>query len=159
MGIGILRKWNLMRLEVCEKLVERIMISEVVTNGMAITSLLAIRTCFQRVAEGGRNAINAEPTKQKLRGLGEQVACRLDEVEYPTLNSILTTLDVIVQVKIFVPKKCLVNLFEQANTMIGDAIDGKEVKTKRGNTRRPITTEEGRQLQAMLYHYGPDVCP
>jgi hypothetical protein len=157
--IGILRKWNLMRLEVCEKLVERITISETLTNGMIVTSLLAIRTCFQRVSEGGRNAINAEPTKQKLRGMGEQVACRMDEVEFPTLNSILTCLDVVVQAKIYVPKKCLQNMFGQANTMIGDTMDGKELLTKRGKSRRPITAEEGRQLQAMLYHYGAEVCP
>jgi hypothetical protein len=157
--IGILRKWNLMRLEVCEKLVERITISEVLTNGMVLTSLLAIRTCFQRVSEGGRNAINAEPTKQKLRGLGEQVACRMDEVEFPTLNSILTAMDVVVQTKIFTPKKCLQGMFEQANVMIGTMLEGKELTTKRGTTRRPITAEEGRQLQGMLYHYGPEVCP
>lgn len=159
MLIGILRKWNLMRLEVCEKLVERITISEALTNGQVLTSLLAIRTCFNRVSEGGRNAINAEPTKQKLRGLGEQVACRLDEVEFPTLNSILTCLDVLVQSKIYVPKKCLTNIFGAANDMIGDAIEGKERLNKKGDPTRPITQEEGRQLQAMLYHYGVEISP
>jgi hypothetical protein len=157
--VNILRKWGLMRLEVCEKLVERMCETEVLQANMVTTAFLSIRTCFQKVSEGGRNAINAEPTKQKLRGLGEQVACRLDEVDFFTLAPILVCLDVIIQTKIYVPKKCLQNVFLHADKLIATVAAGKDLLTKHGKVRRPITAEEGRQLQGFLHHYGTDLCP
>lgn len=155
----ILRKWRLMRLEVCEKVVERICQSEQLSHHMAISALLCVKACFMRISDGGRNAMNAEPMRQKLRAMGEQVCCRLDEVTYPALPVILQILDVIVTMKIYVPKKCLQGIFRQANDMVSVVTEGKDdlVDPKTGKRVRPITAEEGRQLQALLYHYGSDL--
>lgn len=155
----ILRKWRLMRLEVCEKVVERIGQSEQLSHHMAISALLCVKTCFMRISDGGRNAMNAEPMRQKLRAMGEQICCRLDEVTYPALPVILQILDVIVTMKIYVPKKCLQSVFRQANDMISVVTEGKDdlVDPKTGKRVRAITAEEGRQLQALLYHYGSDL--
>lgn len=156
---NVLRKFGLMRLEVCEKLVERMCLSDQLTFAMAHGALNAIRQCYNRVSEGGRQAINAEPMKQKLRALGEQVACRLDEVEYPNLHSILLCLDIVVTSRIYVPKKCLQNLFVQACDIITQVMEGKELVNKNtGQPQRPVTNEEARQLQGMLNHYGVDLC-
>ena len=155
----LLRKWRLMRLEICEKLVARICAADLLTHHMATSALISIRSCFSGISEGGRNAINAEPMKQKLRAMGEQVACRLDEVVFPALPVVLKTLDVIVTMKIYVPKKCLLSMFRQANDMLAVIVEGKDelVDPKTGKRVRPITAEEGRQLQALLYHYGSDL--
>lgn len=157
--ISILRRWGMMRMEVCERLIERICTVEELNVSMATGSLLSIRTCYSRITDGGRGAANAEPMRQKLRAIGEQVASRLDEVKYPNLSAILSSLDVIVTVRIFVPKKCLQSIFAQANDMIGLAIDGKPMLNAKGDPIKPITNEQGRQLQAMLMHYGSDLCP
>lgn len=156
----ILRKWRLMRLEVCDKVVERICQSEQLTHHMAISALLCVKTCYSRVSDGGRNGMNAEPMRQKLRAMGEQVCARLDEVQYPALPVILQVLDVIVTLKIYVPKKCLLTMFSQANTMIEIVTDPTKdvpIDPVTGKRLRPITAEEARQLQALLYHYGTDL--
>eukprot|EP00758_Cryptobia_borreli_P008017 Tbor_TRINITY_DN5351_c3_g2::TRINITY_DN5351_c3_g2_i1::g.3838::m.3838 len=156
----ILRKWRLMRLEVCEKIVERISTSDQLTHHMAISALLCIKTCYTRISDGGRNAMNADPMRQKLRAMGEQIGCRLDEVTYPALPVILQVLDVIVTMKIYVPKKCLQSIFSQANNMIAvvtDTTQEEQIDPKTGKRVRPITAEEARQLQALLYHYGSDL--
>ncbi|RHW71271.1 mitochondrial RNA binding complex 1 subunit [Trypanosoma brucei equiperdum] len=157
----VLRKWRTMRLEVCERLVERICTSDQLTHHMANAAMIAIRTCFNQVSDGGRNAMNAEPTRQKLRAMGEQIGCRLDEVEYPALPVILSILDVVVTLKIYVPKKCLQVIFSQANDMVAIVMEQKDdlVDPKTGKRVRPITAEEGRQLQALLSHYGNDLAP
>lgn len=157
--VSILRRWGMMRLEVCERLIERICTVDELSVSMATGGLLAVRTCFARISEGGRNAVNAEPTKQKLRSIGEQLACRLDEVKFQNLQAILACLDVVVTIRVYVPRKCLQNLFSQANEMIGMAMEGKQQLNFHGQPRRPITAEEGRQLQATLYHYGQDLSP
>lgn len=157
----VLRKFRLMRLEVCERLVERVCTSDKLNQHMANAALIAIRTCFNKVSEGGRNALHAEPTRQKLRAMGEQVGCRLDEVEFPALTVILNVLDIIVAMKIYVPKKCLQAIFTQANDMIAVVTEQQDdlVDPKTGKRVRPVTMEEGRQLQALLLHYGSDLCP
>lgn len=157
----VLRKFRLLRLEVCEHLVERIGTAEALTPHMAHASLIAIRSCYSRVSEGGRNAIHAEPTRQKLRALGEQIGCRLDEVVFPTLPIVLNVLDIIVNVKIYVPKKCLQSLFTHADQMITVVTEHRDdlIDPQTGKHVRPVTMEEGRQLQALLLHYGADMCP
>nr|CCC48715.1 conserved hypothetical protein [Trypanosoma vivax Y486] len=155
----VLRKWRSMRLEVCERLVERICTSDQLTHHMANAAMVAIRTCYNQISDGGRNAMNAEPTRQKLRAMGEQVGSRLDEVVYPALPVILSVLDVVVTLKIYVPKKCLQTMFSQANDMVAVVMEQKDdlVDPKTGKRVRPVTTEEGRQLQALLSHYGNDL--
>jgi hypothetical protein len=155
----LLRKWKLLRLEACEKIVERICSADQLSHHMATAALMAIRTCYARVSEGGRNAMNAEPMKQKLRAMGEQVGSRLDEVIFPALPVVLAVLDAVVTMKIFVPKKCLQSIFRQANDMVAVLIEGQDdlVDPKTGKRVRPITAEEARQLQALLYHYGADL--
>ncbi|ESL10593.1 hypothetical protein TRSC58_01672 [Trypanosoma rangeli SC58] len=157
----VLRKWRNMRLEVCERLVERICTADQLTHHMANAAMTSIRSCYNKVSDGGRNAMNAEPTRQKLRAMGEQVGCRLDEVEYPALPVILRILDVIVTLKIYVPKKSLQTIFSQANDMLAVVMEQKDdlVDPKTGKRVRPITAEEGRQLQALLSHYGNDLAP
>ena len=157
----ILRRWKLMRLEVCEKLIEQICKAENLTPGMVSACLGSIRTCFSRIAEGGRNAASAEPTKQKLRALGEQVGARLDEVDFPSIPAILSQLDIIVQLKIYVPKRCMTHVFEQAEKMLDKMIEAGHggINSKTGHQARMITAEEARQLQALLMHYGSDIAP
>ncbi|EKF38765.1 hypothetical protein MOQ_001021 [Trypanosoma cruzi marinkellei] len=157
----VLRKWRTMRLEVCERLVERICTADQLTHHMANAAMVSIRACYAKVSDGGRNAMNAEPTRQKLRAMGEQVGSRLDEVEYPALPVILSILDVIVTLKIYVPKKSLQTIFLQANDMLAVVMEQKDdlVDPKTGKRVRPITAEEGRQLQALLSHYGNDLAP
>lgn len=195
---NVIRKWGLMRLEVAERLIERMCISERMSTSMIQCSLTAIRTCFSRIAEGGRHAVNSEPMKQKLRAMGEQVAARLDEVAYPALPMLLSALDIILTVRIYVPKKCLQNLFSQANIFIGHALQNngevpahlipnvvsmfddaaanspmsessalmpmpkKSLRPHHPQNNphaRPITAEQARQLQGLLAHFGPDLCP
>ncbi|EAN97201.1 putative mitochondrial RNA binding complex 1 subunit [Trypanosoma cruzi] len=157
----VLRKWRTMRLEVCERLVERICTADQLTHHMANAAMVSIRACYAKVSDGGRNAMNAEPTRQKLRAMGEQVGSRLDEVEYPALPVILSILDVIVTLKIYVPKKSLQTIFLQANDMLAVVMEQKDdlVDPKTGKRVRFITAEEGRQLQALLSHYGNDLAP
>ena len=152
----VLRQWNLIKLEVCEKLIERICTAEKMTNGMALMSILSLKSCFHKVAEGGRNAINAEPTKQKLRALSEQIACRLDEVEFRNVHGVITCLEFVLQNKIFVPKCCLENVFKAAEDFVTIQLEGKEDAARRFQT---ITSEQSRQLQALLIHFGIELCP
>lgn len=157
----VLRKFRLMRLEVCERLTQRISTAEHFNYQLANAALISIRTCFNKISDGGRNALHAEPMRQKLRALGEQIGCRLDEVEYPSLEVILSILDIIVTLKIYVPKKALVAIFSQAKVKVDQmvACEGELIDPKTRKEIRPITIEEGRQLQALLYHYGSDLCP
>lgn len=156
---SILRRWGLMRLEVCEKIVERIGTTDLLTHHMATNALFSVKLCYSRISDGGRNSMNAEPMRQKLRALGEQIGARLDEVVYPALPVVLKVLDVVVTVKIYVPKKCLQSIFNQANDMVGVLIEGKDelVDPKTKKRVRPITAEEARQLQALLHHYGAEL--
>ncbi|CUG93088.1 Hypothetical protein, putative [Bodo saltans] len=156
---SVLRRWGLMRLEVCEKLLERIVTTDTLTHHMATNALFSVKLCYGRISEGGRNAMNAEPMKQKLRAMGEQIGARLDEVVYPALPVVLRILDVVVTMKIYVPRKCLEGIFQQANDMMGVLIEGKDelVDPKTKKRVRPITAEEARQLQALLNHYGTDL--
>lgn len=157
----VLRKFRLMRLEVCERIIQRISTADTFNHQIANAALISIRTCFNKISDGGRNALHAEPMRQKLRALGEQIGCRLDEVEFPSIMVILSVLDIVVTLKIYVPKKALVSLFTQAKKMI-DEVTGGEGMLLDPTTHtevRPVTMEEGRQLQALLYHYGSDLCP
>lgn len=155
----VLRRWGLMRLETCEKIVERISATDLLTHHMATNALLSLRMCYNRISDGGRAAMNAEPMRLKLRAMGEQIGARLDEVTYPALPVVLRVLDVIVTMRIYVPKKCLQVIFTQANDMVGVLIDGKDelVDPKTQKRVRPVTAEEARQLQALLYHYGTEL--
>lgn len=155
----ILRKWRLMRLEACEKLVERICTTDVLSHHMALSSLLSLRSIYSRVSDGGRNAVNAEPMRQKLRALGEQIAARLDEATLPTIPVVLQILDVIVTMRIYTPTKCLTHMFGQANDMLAVVLRGSDelVDPKTGKKVRPVTAEEGRQLMALLGHFGAEL--
>ncbi len=155
----ILRKWKLMRLEICEKLIERICTAETLTAPMAQACLGSIKLCFSRISEGGRNAASAEPTKQKLRALGEQVGARLDEVEFTEVPAIIAQIDTLVQLKIFVPRRCMQHLFNQANEIVTKMIGEGQGLTnaKTGKTSRILTAEEARQLMVFLQHYGADL--
>lgn len=158
----VLRKFRLMRLEVCERITQRISTADQFNFQLANAALISIRTCFNKISDGGRNALHAEPMRQKLRALGEQIGCRLDEVQqYPSLEVVLSILDIIVTLKIYVPKKALMAIFSQAKVMIDTmvACEGELIDPKTRKEIRPITIEEGRQLQALLYHYGTDLCP
>lgn len=157
----VLRKFRLMRLEVCERLIQRISTAESFNSQIANAALIAIKTCYNKVSDGGRNALHAEPMRQKLRALGEQIGCRLDEVEFPSLQVVLSVLDIIVTLKIYVPKKALVSIFTQTKKMIDDATacEGDALMNTESSDIQPITIEEGRQLQALLYHYGSELCP
>ncbi|CCW70158.1 unnamed protein product [Phytomonas sp. Hart1] len=159
--VHVLRKFRLLRLETCERLVERICSSDKLTHHMANSALTAIRICYNKVSDSGRNALHAEPTRQKLRAIGEQVVCRLDEVEFPALVVILNALDIIVNLRIYIPKKPLQSAFTQADAMLQVAIEHQDdlVDPKTGKHVRPITVEQGRQLQALLLHYGSDLSP
>lgn len=157
----VLRKFRLMRLEVCERITQRISTADQFNFQLANAALISIRTCFNKISDGGRNALHAEPMRQKLRALGEQIGCRLDEVQYPSLEVVLSILDIIVTLKIYVPKKALVAIFSQAKTMIDTVVacEGELIDPQTRKEIRPVTIEEGRQLQALLYHYGSDLCP
>jgi hypothetical protein len=51
-------------------------------------------------------------------------------------------------------------MFSQANTMIEIVTDPTKdvpIDPVTGKRLRPITSEEARQLQALLYHYGTDL--
>lgn len=154
----VLRKFRLMRLEVCERLIQRISTADAFNHQIANAALISIRTCYNKISDGGRNALHAEPMRQKLRALGEQIGCRLDEVEFPSIKIVLSVLDVVVTLKIYVPKKALVSIFTQCKRMI-DTITGCEGELEDETVSNPITMEEGRQLQALLYHYGSELCP
>jgi hypothetical protein len=156
---SVLRRWGLMRLEVCEKLLERIVTTDNLTHHMATNALFSVKLCYHRISEGGRNAMNAEPMRQKLRAMGEQIGARLDEVVFPALPVVLKVLDVVVTMKIYVPRKCLEGIFQQSNDMMGVLIEGKDelVDPKTKKRVRPITAEEARQLQSLLNHYGTDL--
>ena len=60
--------------------------------------------------------------------------------------------------KVFVPKNCLENVFRNADKYITVVLEGKE-DTVRGMANRPITQEEARQVQALLLHFGNELCP
>lgn len=156
---SVLRRWGLIRLESCERVVERICTTDLMTHHMATNALQSVRTCYQRISDGGRNAVNAEPMRQKLRAMGEQIGARLDEVVFPALPVVLRVLDIVVTLKIYVPRKCLESIFKQANDMMAVLVEGKDelVDPKTGKRVRPITAEEARQLQALLNHYGSDL--
>lgn len=157
----ILRKFRLMRLDVCERLIDRICTADELNHHTTNSALIAIRVCYNKVSDGGRNAIHAEPTRQKLRAMGEQIGSRLDEVQFPALRVLLNVLDIVVSLKIYVPKKPLQSMFAQADAMIRVVTERVDdlVDPKTGKRVRPITVEEGRQLQALLLHYGSDLCP
>lgn len=159
----ILRKHRILRLEICERLVERICTADQLNHHMANSALIAIRACFNQVSDGGRNALHAEPTRQKLRAMGEQVGCRLGEVEFPALPVILSVLDIVVTLKIYVPKKSLTVVFGQADAMLRTTLEPPPQDPAdpgaAGRRARATTMEEGRQLQALLLHYGADLCP
>ncbi|EPY31162.1 hypothetical protein STCU_03592 [Strigomonas culicis] len=157
----VLRKFRLMRFEVCERLILQISSADELNHHMVHAALLAVRTCWNKVSQGGRQALHAEPTKQKLRAMGEQVAARLGEAEFPSLQMILGILDIIVTIKIYVPKKALQGVFEQADAMLLVVVTPEHdmVDPKTGKKVRPVTVEEGRQLQALLQHYGADLSP
>lgn len=158
----VLRKFRIMRLEVCERIVQRVSTAETFNYQIANAALISIKTCYNKISDGGREALHAEPMRQKLRALGEQVGCRLDEVDFPSIMVILSVLDIIVTLKIYVPKKALVSLFSQAKEMLDIVTNSSDSALTLGSTEgeaRPVTMEEGRQLQALLYHYGSDLCP
>ncbi|CAJ1028099.1 mitochondrial RNA binding complex 1 subunit, putative [Leishmania guyanensis] len=157
----VLRKFNLLRLEVCERLVERICTADELNQHMVHSALISIRTCYNRVSDSGRNALQAEPTRQKLRAMGEQVGCRLQEATFPTMHVILNILDIVVNLRIYVPKKSLQSLFTRALGMVKVAVEQEDdlIDPLTGKRVRPITMEQGRQLHALLLHYGPDLCP
>lgn len=157
----VLRKFHLLRLEVCERLVERICTADELNQHMAHSALQAIRTCYHQVSDAGRNALHAEPTRQKLRAMGEQVGCRLQEAKFPSMPVILNVLDIIVTLRIYVPKKSLQSLFLQAHQMVLVVVEQKDdlIDPETGKQVRPITMEQGRQLHALLLHYGSDLCP
>lgn len=157
----ILRKFRLLRLEVCERIVERICTSDELNQHMAHSALQAIRTCYSHVSDAGRNALHAEPTRQKLRAMGEQVGCRLQEVKFPSMGTVLSVLDIIVTLRIYVPKKSLQSIFQQAYHMVKVVVDQKDdlIDPETGKHVRPITMEQGRQLHALLLHYGSDLSP
>ncbi|CCW65153.1 unnamed protein product [Phytomonas sp. EM1] len=159
--VHVLRKFRLLRLETCERLVEKICSSDKLTHHMANSALMAIRICYNRISDSGRNALHAEPTRQKLRAMGEQVVCRLEEVEFPALVVILNVLDIIVNLRIYIPKKPLQSAFTQAEAMLHVVLEQQDdlIDPKTGKRVRPITAEEGRQLQALLLHYGSDLSP
>lgn len=157
----VLRKFRLMRLEVCERIVERVCTADELNQHMVSSTLISIRACFNQVSDAGRNALHAEPTRQKLRAMGEQVGCRLQEATFPVLPVILNVLDIIVNLRIYVPKKSLQSVFSQAHDMVLVVVEQQDdlVDTKTGKHVRPITMEEGRQLQALLLHYGSELSP
>ncbi|KPA86863.1 putative mitochondrial mitochondrial RNA binding complex 1 subunit [Leptomonas pyrrhocoris] len=157
----VLRKFHLLRLEVCERLVERICTADELNQHMVQSALQAIRTCYNQVSDAGRNALHAEPTRQKLRAMGEQVGCRLQEAKFPAMAVILHVLDIVVTLRIYVPKKSLQSLFLQAHQMVVVVVEQKDdlIDPATGKHVRPITMEQGRQLHALLLHYGSDLCP
>ncbi|KAG5502163.1 hypothetical protein GH5_05113 [Leishmania sp. Ghana 2012 LV757] len=159
--LQVLRKFNLLRLEVCERLVERICTADVLNQHMIHSALLSIRTCYNRVSDSGRNALQAEPTRQKLRAMGEQVSCRWQEAAFPTMRVILNILDIVVTLRIYVPKASLQNLFAQALSMVKVVVEQEDdlIDPATGKRVRPITMEQGRQLHALLLHYGSDLSP
>ncbi|KPI83240.1 putative mitochondrial RNA binding complex 1 subunit [Leptomonas seymouri] len=157
----VLRRFRLLRLETCERLVDRICTSDELNQHMAHSALQAIRTCYNQVSDAGRNALHAEPTRQKLRAMGEQICCRLQEASFPSMRVILHVLDIIVTLRIYVPKKSLQSLFHQAHQMVQVVVEQKDdlIDPNTGKRVRPITMEQGRQLHALLLHYGSDLCP
>ncbi|KAK7194379.1 mitochondrial RNA binding complex 1 subunit [Novymonas esmeraldas] len=157
----VLRKFHMLRLEVCERLVERICTADELNQHMVTSSLVAIRTCYNRISDSGRNALHAEPTRQKLRAMGEQVGCRLQEAKFPTMTVILNVLDIVVNLRIYVPKKALQSLFGQAHRMVTVVVEQEDnlIDPETGKQVRPITMEQGRQLHALLLHYGAELCP
>ncbi|CAD2215801.1 hypothetical protein AGDE_04697 [Angomonas deanei] len=157
----VLRKFRIMRIEICERLLDQMSSADQFNAHMAHSALVSIRSCWTQISDGGRNALNAEPTRQKLRAMGEAVGARLDEVEFPNMFMVLSALDIIVTVKIYVPKKSLQSIFERADYLIALIVDPDSdlIDPKTGKRVRQITLEEGRQLQALLLHYGPDLAP
>lgn len=116
----LLRKWGMMRSEILERLVERILTTETMTGTMLMSALMSVRSCYNTVREGGRNAINSDAQKQKLRAIGEQVASRMDEAHFRKINQIIFALDACITMKIYVPKKCLQNIFKFATDIVNE---------------------------------------
>lgn len=157
----ILRRFRLMRIEVCERLVQRICTADQLNHHMAQSAFTAIRSCFHKVSDSGRDALHSDSMRQKLRAMGEQVGCRLEEVQFPALRAILSVLDTIVNLKIYIPKKSLQTMFATADAMIQVVVEHRDelVDPATGKQIRPVTMEEGRQLQALLLHYGTELAP
>jgi len=136
----IFRKWRILTPEVCERLLEKICASELMTSTMMSHGLMACKSMFKKLTFG---TAQTEIERQKLRQLGERLASRLDEVQFTTHTPILQVLDAIVVLRLYLPQKVIQAVFASAGTIIAD-----ENRVKR------MTQEDARQLLALLEYFG-----
>ena len=136
----IFRKWRVLTPEVCERLLEKIATSERMDVIMVVTSLQAARSMYRKLSI---TSAQTELEKQKLRQLAEKIASRLNECIFRHLGPILSLLDCIIVLRLYLPQNVIQTVFAAAGQIMSDPRVSKRV-----------TLDMGRQLLGFLEYFG-----
>ena len=137
---NIFLKWRILTPEVCERLLEKIASAEKLDVAMVVSALSAARGTYRRLCTA---SAQNDLEKQKIRQQAERIANRMNELIFKDHRSVLTILNCIIQLRLYLPQNIIQSIFAAT----GQLISAPDIARK-------MTSDSARQLLGLLEYFG-----
>ena len=137
---NIFLKWRILTPEVCERLLEKIAAAEKLDVAMVVSALSAARATYRRLCTA---TAQNDLEKQKIRQQAERIANRMNELIFKDHKSVLTILNCIIQLRLYLPQNIIQSIFAATGQLIAAPDIAKR-----------MTLDSARQLLGLLEYFG-----